>query len=111
MTDRYNGKGSFEEWAKEWETEDRYNFKKIEKKWQSIWDENKAYKVEIDKNKEKYYVLVEFPYPSGAGLHVGHPPSQCSTRCCGTSSAVLPYGSSLEEESDGERGAGNFSFC
>lgn len=44
-------------------------------------------------------------------LHVGHPPSQCSTRCCGTSSAVLPYGSSLEEESDGERGAGNFSFC
>lgn len=75
MTDRYNGKGSFEEWAKEWAMEDRYNFKTIEKKWQSIWDEEKAYKVDIDKNKEKYYVLVEFPYPSGAGLHVGHPRS------------------------------------
>ncbi len=72
--DRYNGK-SFEDWSKEWKLEDRYNFKAIEKKWQSIWDKEKAYKVEIDKNKEKYYVLVEFPYPSGAGLHVGHPRS------------------------------------
>ncbi len=72
--DRYNGK-SFEDWSKEWKLEDRYNFKAIEKKWQSIWNKEKAYKVEIDKNKEKYYVLVEFPYPSGAGLHVGHPRS------------------------------------
>lgn len=55
--------------------EDRYNFKTIEKKWQATWDEQKAYKVEIDKNKEKFYALVEFPYPSGAGLHVGHPRS------------------------------------
>lgn len=72
---RYDGKESFAEWQKEWALEDRYNFKKIEKKWQSIWDEEKAYKVEIDKDKEKFYALVEFPYPSGAGLHVGHPRS------------------------------------
>ena len=64
---RYNGKDSYEDWAKEWREEDRYNFHAIEKKWQNIWDEEKAYKVEIDKNKEKFYALVEFPYPSGAG--------------------------------------------
>ena len=72
---RYNGKDNYEDWAKEWREEDRYNFHAIEKKWQNIWDEEKAYKVEIDKNKEKFYALVEFPYPSGAGLHVGHPRS------------------------------------
>ena len=72
---RFDGKESFAEWQKEWALEDRYNFKKIEKKWQAIWDEEKAYHVEIDKNKEKFYALVEFPYPSGAGLHVGHPRS------------------------------------
>ena len=75
MNSRYNGKNSFEEWAAEWKLEDRYNFRGIEKKWQKIWEEEKAYKVEIDKNKEKFYALVEFPYPSGAGLHVGHPRS------------------------------------
>lgn len=72
---RYNGKSSFEEWKKDWEIEDRYNFKKIEAKWQKIWDNEKAYKVEINPEKEKFYALVEFPYPSGAGLHVGHPRS------------------------------------
>lgn len=72
---RYNGKASFEEWRKEWALEDRYNFHTIEKKWQKIWDDEKAYKVEIDHDKEKFYALVEFPYPSGAGLHVGHPRS------------------------------------
>ncbi len=72
---RYNGKETFEEWKKDWDLEDRYNFKTVENKWQNIWDEEKAYKVEIDKNKEKFYALVEFPYPSGAGLHVGHPRS------------------------------------
>ncbi len=75
MSDRYNGKATYEEWAKDWRMEDRYNFKAIEKKWQAIWEKEQAYKVEIDHNKEKFYALVEFPYPSGAGLHVGHPRS------------------------------------
>lgn len=72
---RYNGKSSFEEWKKDWAIEERYNFKTIENKWQKIWENEKAYKVEIEPNKEKFYALVEFPYPSGAGLHVGHPRS------------------------------------
>ena len=50
-----------------------YNFRDIEKKWQQKWVKNKTYKVVEDKNKQKFYVLNMFPYPSGAGLHVGHP--------------------------------------
>ncbi|MFO3715828.1 leucine--tRNA ligase [Anaerococcus cruorum] len=50
-----------------------YNPNAIEKKWQKIWDEDKTFHSEIDHNKEKFYGLVEFPYPSGQGLHVGHP--------------------------------------
>ena len=50
-----------------------YNFEEIEKKWQQYWRDNKVYQVEIDHNKPKFYVLDMFPYPSGAGLHVGHP--------------------------------------
>ena len=50
-----------------------YSPKKIEKKWQDIWDENKAFAATNDYTKPKYYALVEFPYPSGQGLHVGHP--------------------------------------
>ncbi|MEC7839459.1 MAG: leucine--tRNA ligase [Chlamydiota bacterium] len=50
----------------------QYNHKKIEPKWQKKWLKNKTFKSEVDKSKEKYYVLDMFPYPSGAGLHVGH---------------------------------------
>ncbi len=50
-----------------------YNFRYIEKKWQQKWVENKTYQVVEDKDKKKFYVLNMFPYPSGAGLHVGHP--------------------------------------
>ena len=50
-----------------------YNYKEIEKKWQQYWHEHNTYKCEIDSNRPKFYVLDMFPYPSGAGLHVGHP--------------------------------------
>lgn len=50
-----------------------YNYKDIEKKWQKFWKENETYKTVIDPSRPKYYVLDMFPYPSGAGLHVGHP--------------------------------------
>ena len=50
-----------------------YNHKVVEKKWQKVWDDEKAFAATNDYSKPKYYVLVEFPYPSGQGLHVGHP--------------------------------------
>ncbi|MEK7432196.1 MAG: leucine--tRNA ligase [Cyanobacteriota bacterium] len=50
-----------------------YNFADIEPKWQDFWEENKTFKTDIESNKQKYYVLDMFPYPSGQGLHVGHP--------------------------------------
>lgn len=51
----------------------QYNFLEIEKKWQDIWDEKGSFYATDDGDKEKFYALVEFPYPSGQGLHVGHP--------------------------------------
>ncbi len=56
-----------------------YNFQKIEKKWQEKWKEEGIYKTKEDKDRPKYYVLDMFPYPSGAGLHVGHPKGYIAT--------------------------------
>ena len=51
----------------------QYNPKEIESKWQNIWEERGVFHASNDKDKEKFYALIEFPYPSGQGLHVGHP--------------------------------------
>lgn len=56
-----------------------YNHLVIEKKWQNFWDENKVFKVDLNNSKPKYYVLDMFPYPSGEGLHVGHPEGYTAT--------------------------------
>ena len=53
----------------------KYDHKQVEKKWQDIWDEKQCFHAKNDSDKEKFYALVEFPYPSGQGLHVGHPRS------------------------------------
>ena len=55
-----------------------YNFTEIEQKWQAYWEKNKTFKTVLDKSKPKFYALDMFPYPSGAGLHVGHPEGQHS---------------------------------
>ncbi len=52
---------------------EKYNYTAIEKKWQKYWDEHNTFKVGTDYSKPKFYALVEFPYPSGQGLHIGHP--------------------------------------
>ncbi|HMB65318.1 MAG TPA: class I tRNA ligase family protein, partial [Patescibacteria group bacterium] len=50
-----------------------YDHKQIEKKWQEEWEKQGLYKTSEDRDKQKYYILDMFPYPSGAGLHIGHP--------------------------------------
>lgn len=57
----------------------KYDHKRIEKRWQGIWEENKVYQTKEDANKKKFYILDMFPYPSGAGLHVGHPKGYIAT--------------------------------
>ena len=52
---------------------EKYDFKKTEQKWQKIWDEKNTFTASEDYSKPKYFALIEFPYPSGQGLHVGHP--------------------------------------
>jgi leucyl-tRNA synthetase len=54
-------------------------FHRLKKKWQKFWDEKETFKTLVDQNKPKYYVLDMFPYPSGAGLHVGHPEGYTAT--------------------------------
>ncbi len=56
-----------------------YNHREIEKKWQKFWKDNETFKTDIDSDKEKFYALDMFPYPSGAGLHVGHPEGYTAT--------------------------------
>ncbi|AQT68299.1 Leucine--tRNA ligase [Anaerohalosphaera lusitana] len=56
-----------------------YDHQEIEKKWQKVWENNRTFKVELDSSKPKYYVLDMFPYPSGQGLHVGHPEGYTAT--------------------------------
>ena len=53
----------------------KYDFKAVEAKWQKVWQDEHTFHAEIDHSKPKFYALVEFPYPSAAGLHVGHPRS------------------------------------
>ena len=71
----------------------KYDFKTVEAKWQKVWEDEDTFHAEIDHSKPKFYALVEFPYPSAAGLHVGHPRSAAITSCtpwAGTPSACLP---------------------
>src|SRR5699024_11344090 len=56
-----------------------FNHREIEKKWQTYWQENKIFKTDTYSNKEKIYALDMFPYPSGSGLHVGHPEGYTAT--------------------------------
>ena len=56
-----------------------YNFRETDKKWQKFWDKDKTFKVEIDTSRPKFYILDMFPYPSGSGLHVGHPEGYTAT--------------------------------
>ena len=59
---------------------EEYSPQKIDKKWQKYWKENKTFSSKVNTNKPKFYVLDMFPYPSGAGLHVGHPLGYIASR-------------------------------
>ena len=79
----------------------KYDHKQVEKKWQDIWDEKQCFHAENDSDKEKFYALVEFPYPSGQGLHVGHPRSYTALE---DSSILLPLRQALAIAADQEGG-------
>ena len=68
-----------------------YDFKKIEAKWQKYWDDNKTFEVVEDTSKEKFYYLIEFPYPSGDGLHVGHIKSQTALDAMARTKRMMGY--------------------
>ena len=72
----------------------KYDYKAVEAKWQKVWEDEKTFHVEIDHKKPKFYALVEFPYPSGAGLHVGHPRSYTAldtlALACVAAASALP---------------------
>jgi leucyl-tRNA synthetase len=73
----------FYNFNEKWQEMAYYPFGEIEIKWQKFWDDNNIYKVEDDTSKPKYYVLDMFPYPSGAGLHIGHPEGYTATDIIG----------------------------
>lgn len=68
-----------------------YKFNEIEKKWQKYWDENKTFNVEVDHSKPKFFILDMFPYPSGSGLHVGHPEGYTATDIVGRFKRMKGY--------------------
>jgi len=68
-----------------------YKFNEIEKKWQKYWDENKTFSVEVDHLKSKFFILDMFPYPSGSGLHVGHPEGYTATDIVGRFKRMKGY--------------------
>lgn len=68
-----------------------YKFNEIEKKWQKYWEKNKTFKVEVDHSKQKFFILDMFPYPSGSGLHVGHPEGYTATDIVGRFKSMKGY--------------------
>ena len=79
-----------------------YNHKVVEGKWQKVWDDNKAFAATDDYSKPKYYALVEFQYPSGQGLHVGHPRPYTALDIVARKRSCLLYTSRCVEETGEE---------